>query len=42
MEGRVNVTVEPRATFNSARRQFIHLLYFIYARKNYATVEMQP
>ena len=36
MEGRVNVTVEPGATFT------IHRLHFIYASKNYATVEIHP
>ena len=35
---RVNVKVEPR--YNE--RPFIYRLYFIYARKNYATVEIHP
>ena len=37
---RVNVKVEPRSTWMFTRRPYIHWLYFIYARKNYATVQI--
>ena len=37
---RENVKVEPCSIFMFTRRPNIHLLYFIYARKNYATVQI--
>ena len=40
MGGRVNVTVE--RNFDVCARPFIHRLSCIYARKNYATVEIHP
>jgi len=36
----VNVKVEPRSTCMFTSRPYIHLLYFIYAGKNYATVQI--
>ena len=42
MEGRVNVTVELWRNFYVCAQLFIHRLYFIYASKNYATVEINP
>ena len=37
---RQNVKVEPRSTLMFIRRPYIHWLHFIYAGKNYATVQI--
>ena len=43
MEGRANVTVEPSATFTSARGfSYIAFILFTQVKITYATVEVNP